>query len=156
MLNYLVNSTHPELAYSVHQCVQICNDPKASHERAVERVIRYLKSTQLGPTECQGIIYLPDRNKSLELYVDASFTGDWNVDGSDEPSLVFSCTGYVIKYANCLVICLSKIQSEITLSTTESEYVALSQSLRDVIPLIAILKELSSAIPALINAPKVH
>lgn len=28
ILNFLVNSTHPELAYSVHQCACFCNNPK--------------------------------------------------------------------------------------------------------------------------------
>ena len=42
MLNYLVNSTHPELAFAVHQCARFCNARKSSHERAVKRIIRYL------------------------------------------------------------------------------------------------------------------
>eukprot|EP00957_Ditylum_brightwellii_P021027 1584842-Ditylum_brightwellii.AAC.1 len=34
MLHFLVNSTHPELAHSVHQCARYCETPKASHKRA--------------------------------------------------------------------------------------------------------------------------
>ena len=33
MLNFLVNSTHPELAYAVHQCARFCDNPKHSHEK---------------------------------------------------------------------------------------------------------------------------
>ena len=36
ILNYLVNTTHPELAYSVHQYARFCNEPKHSHEQAVK------------------------------------------------------------------------------------------------------------------------
>ena len=39
MLNYLVNTTHPELAYSVHQYARFCNEPKHSHEQAVKDII---------------------------------------------------------------------------------------------------------------------
>jgi len=67
-----------------------------------------------------------------------------------------SRTGYVILYANCPIIWCSKLQTEIALSTTESEYIALSQSLRDVIPLIGLLRELQSVLSIPINPPKVH
>ena len=46
--------------------------------------------------------------------------------------------------------------TEITLFTTESEYVALSQSMRDVIPLLDLLKELSDVIPSEDTTPKIH
>lgn len=36
----------------------------------------------------------------------------------------------------------SKLQTEISLSSTESEYIALSQSLREVIPMMELIKEL--------------
>ena len=46
--------------------------------------------------------------------------------------------------------------TEITLSTTESEYAALSQSMRDVIPLLDLLKEPSLVIPSEDATPKIH
>ena len=39
ILNYLVNTTHPELVYSVHQYARFCNEPKHSHEQAVKDII---------------------------------------------------------------------------------------------------------------------
>jgi hypothetical protein len=56
-----------------------------------------------------------------------------------------SRTGYVIKYAGCPLIWASKLQTEIALSSTESEYVALSQSLREVIPIMELIDELQQA-----------
>ena len=67
-----------------------------------------------------------------------------------------SRTGYVICYANCPVIWSSKLQTEIALSTTEAEYIALSQSLRDVIPLIALLEELQQSITFDPSTPVIH
>ena len=39
MLNFLINSTHPELAFAVHQCARFCENPKLSHERAVKKIV---------------------------------------------------------------------------------------------------------------------
>jgi hypothetical protein len=51
--------------------------------------------------------------------------------------------GLVICFAGCSIFWLSKkLQSEVALSTTEAEYIALSHSLRNVIPLLNILVEL--------------
>ena len=135
MLNYLVNCTQPDLAYSVHQCARFCADPKHSHEQAVKRIVRYL--LYLKRHGKLGIRYKPDKSKSIDAFVDASFAGEWNKAWSDEPSSVMSRTGYMILYAGCPIIWCSKLQTEIALSTTESEYIALSNSLRDVIPLLA-------------------
>jgi hypothetical protein len=60
-------------------------------------------------------------------------------------------------YGNCPVVWASKLQSEIALSATEAEYIALSQSLREVTSLFAILEELKQAIPGLnVELPRVH
>lgn len=67
-----------------------------------------------------------------------------------------SRTGYVVLYANCPIIWCSKLQTEISLSTTEAEYIALSQSLRDVIPLIGLLKELQEILEFTSTVPTVH
>jgi len=67
-----------------------------------------------------------------------------------------SWTGYVILYVNCPVIWCSKLQTEIALSTTESEYIVLSQSLCDVIPLIGLLRELQKILSFTSNTPMVH
>ena len=154
MLNYLVMCSHPELSFAVHQCARFCNKPMRVHEQAVKRVIRYLIGTKRN--KCQGTIYRPDHTKSIEVYVDASFAGDWSKTWKEDESSVMSRTGYVINYANCPVVWASKLQTEIALSTTESEYIAFSQSLRDVIPLLGLLGELRDVVPNDPRTPKMH
>ena len=46
-----------------------------------------------------------------------------------------SRTGYVLLFGGCPILWVSKLQTEIALSTMEAEYVALSQSMRDVLPM---------------------
>ena len=154
MLNYLVNYPQPELAYSVHQCARFCAEPRHIHEQAVKNIVRYLK--YLKRINQIGIRYSSNKSKSLETFVDASFAGSWNKTWSDEPTSVMSRTGFLIRYANCPIIWSSKLQTEIALSTTESEYIVLSQSMRDVIPMIDLLSELKNIVPPSENIPTLH
>ena len=137
MLNYLTATTRPDCLFASHQCARFSANPKLSHERAVKRIIRYLKGTS-----DKGLIIKPDITKGIECYVDADFAGGYHFDLNEEPISTFSRTGYVIKYLNVPLIWVSKLQSEIALSTVEAEYIALSQSLRDVIPLLDLIKEM--------------
>ena len=56
-------------------------------------------------------------------------------------------------YANCPILWVSRLQTEIALSTAEAEYIAFSQSLRDVISLITLLKEINKVYPVHVKNP---
>jgi hypothetical protein len=77
------------------------------------------------------------------LIPDADFAGLYNHEHPQDPHCVRSWTGYVILLAGCPVLWKSKLQTEIALSTMEAEYVALSQSCKDLFPLLDQIKELS-------------
>ena len=137
-MNYLEKGTRPDITYATHQCARFCEDPREPHGRAVEHIVKYLKKTKH-----RGIILDPDRAKSLEVYADADFSGNWNKNTAEhDSSTAKSCTGYIILYAGCPIIWCSKLQTQVSLSTTEAEYVSLSQSLREVIPVINLIKEM--------------
>lgn len=101
----------------------------------------------------RGIIYKPDTSRGLECYVDADFAGGWQKADAESADSVMSRTGYVLMYAGCPIHWVSKLQTEIALSTAEAEYIALSQSLREVIPLMSMMKELKAAFPIEIQIP---
>jgi hypothetical protein len=151
MLNYLTATTRPDLAMAVHQAARFCINPKLSHERAINRIGKYLIGTA-----SQGIIFKPDRTKGLECFVDADFAGGWNKSDAIDAGAVMSRTGYVITYAGCPLTWCSKLQSEIALSTTEAEYIALSQALREVIPIITLLNEINEIFPVHKPTPQIH
>ena len=92
----------------------------------------------------QGIYFRPNHSKSINTYVDALFAGDLTPNSGNDPISVMTQTGYVVEYAGCPIIWLGYFQTKITLSTTESEYVALSQSMQDLLPLMTFLLELKS------------
>jgi hypothetical protein len=137
-LNFLEKSTCPEIACAVHQCARFVSNPREFDANAVKYLCRYL----LG-TKDKGIILHPDVSKSFEVHVDCNFAGNWNKeDAMNDPSTAKSQTGYVISYAGCPIIWASKLQTEVVLSTTESAYVGLLESLRTAIITMNLLKEM--------------
>ena len=98
MLNYLQNSTRPEIAMAVHQCARFNNDPKLSHEKAVMRLGKYLLGTR-----GKGLVFKPDVSRGLECFVDADFAGSWSKADAENAESVYSRTGFLIRYAGCPV-----------------------------------------------------
>ena len=85
----------------------------------------------------------PNPKKSFTVHVDANFVGNYNQNTSiHDLSTSKSRTGYVISYAGCPIVWNSKLQTQVALSTTEAEYIALSQALRETIPIINLVNEL--------------
>ena len=78
----------------------------------------------------------------MELYVDADFSGNWDANETWDRDTARSRHGYIIKYEGCAIMWKSQMQTEIALSSTESEYTGLSYGLRDVIPIMRLLKEM--------------
>ena len=137
-LNYLAQTTRPDIMYAVHQIAKYSSDPRQSHGEAILYLIRYLKKTRE-----LGIRFKPDPKKGFECYCDADFSGLWNKTFAPvDPSTSKSRSGWIIFYAGCPVSWASKLQSQVALSTTEAEYIAMSQSLRDVIPIMGLLQEM--------------
>ena len=143
MLLYLAANSHPKIAYAVHQCTRFTHNPKASHGAAVKRICRYLQGTKL-----KGLILKPSKQLTVDCFVDVDFTGQWNVENPEDPLCVKSWTGYVLLVGNCPVQWVSKLQSEISVSMMEAEYISLSMAMQDLIPLQTLVDEVKDLIGA--------
>ena len=141
MLLYLAGHSRPDIAFAVHQCARNTFQPTRKHVNALKRIGRYLKGTRN-----KGIIMCPMSKLQVVCYPDADFAGLYNHEDSQDPHCVRSRTGYVILLAGCPVLWKSKLQTKIALSTMEAEYVALSQSCKDLFPLLDQIKELGNAV----------
>ena len=151
MLGYLQLTSRPDISMAVHQCARFNNDPKLSHEKAIKRICKYLLRSM-----DKGITYRPDASLGLECHVDADFAEGWATSDHNNPEAVLSRTGFVISYAGCPIYWRSKLQTEIALSTTEAEYIALSQAMRDVLPFLTLMEEIHQVIPLVDNDPKFY
>jgi len=136
-MNYLEKGCRSDIAYTVHQCERFSSLPKVEHGKAIRWIARYLRGTWK-----KGTIFRPQKDLGLEVYVDADFAGNWDVNDTANRDTARSRHGYFIMYGGCPVVWKSQLQGEICLSTTESEYTGLSYALRQAIPIIKLLKEM--------------
>ena len=113
---------------------------------------RYLKGTR-----DKGTILRPVEGKGLEVFVDADFAGNWDPEEHEDRDTARSRHGYYITYAGCSILWKSQLQTEIALSSTESEYTGLSYALREAIPIMNLLSEMiKQGIPIKSSDAKVH
>ena len=152
-LNYLAQTTRPDIMYATHQIAKYSSDPRVPHGEAILYLVRYLKRTR-----DLGICFKPDPEKGFECFCDADFSGNWNKQfASVDPSTSKSRSGWVVFYAGCPVCWASKLQSQVALSTTEAEYIAMSQALRDVIPVMNFIQEMNDkGFQVICNLPNVY
>jgi hypothetical protein len=137
-LNYLAQTTRPDIVYATHQLAKYSSDPREPHVEAVLYLICYLKKTQ-----DLGTRFKPDRDKGFECYCNADFSGNWNRHLAPfDPSTAKSRSGWVVFYAGRPVIWASKLHTQVALSTPEAEYIAMSQSLQDVPSIMFLVKEI--------------
>ena len=142
MLLYLSGHTRPDIAFAVNCCARYMFCPKRSHEMALKRLARYLKLTA-----DRGLVLNPNSEVcKIDGYPDADFAGLYGVEKHDDPACVKSRTGFIITFADCPVLWVSKLQTETALSTMEAEIIALAHCCRELFPIIDITMSLGDAV----------
>ena len=134
-MNYLERSCRPDIAYIVHQCARFSTDTRREHGQALRLSGKYLKENGNEGTTLQ-----PEKGRGLEVWVDAEFAGNCNRSESEDRETARSRHGYVIMYEVCPILHKSQMQTEIALSSMESEYTGLSYALREAIPIMRLLR----------------
>ena len=141
MLQYLQAHTRPDITLAVSQCSRFIHSTRRSHELALIRIGQYLKLTRT-----KGLTLQPTTTMGIDCYVDADFAGLWGFEDPQDPISVKSRTGFVLCLAGCPIIWMSKLQSDIALSTMEAEYNALSMALKELLPLKRLVETVAQAI----------
>ena len=132
-LMYLMVGTRPDLAAAVGALSQFAADPCPTHWQALKRVLRYLQAT---PTH--GIRFAGSSNGSdLVGYSDADWAGDIESRRST--------SGYVFMLNSGCISWRSKKQRTVALSSTEAEYMALSEATQEAVWLKAFMNEIGEA-----------
>ena len=140
-LSHVERCTRLDLAYIVHQCARFNAAPKLIHTKAVKWIGRYLQGTK-----DKGYVINPDLQKGLEIYVDSDWAGNWcSKEATSDKDTARSRYGFIIKFADVPIFWASRLQTLIALSSTEAEYIGLSEALREVIPIIELIQELKQA-----------
>jgi hypothetical protein len=132
-LMYLALCTRPDISYAVNYASEFNDKFTKIHVTAVKRIFRYLRGTT-----SYGLMYESTGDINLTGYSDADYAGDKLTRKSR--------TGTLLQIGNSTISWCSQKQSIVAQSTTEAEYVAASQSIKDLLWLNLLKNELLNEI----------
>lgn len=121
MLLYLSTNTRPDIAASVSILSQKVSQPRDVDLTQVKRLIRYIKGTRGRKLR----LNVKGKSKILQVYSDAN----WAEDTSDRKSN----TGFICKFNGGIISWCCRKQNVVALSSTEAEYVALTETCKEVV-----------------------
>lgn len=128
-LMYLSIATRPDISYAIGNVSRYMENPTVVHERALKRILKYVAGTV-----SHGIQFNKNGNHRLIGFSDADYAG--NVDTRK------STSGFVFLYNNSIISWCSSLQQCVSVSTTESEYVAASEAVKELVWLKRLFGEL--------------
>lgn len=128
-LMYIMLCVRPDICFPVGYLGRYQQNPTEAHWQSLKRVVRYLKGSAKTVLKFQ-------RNDAEPLigFADA----DWAADSEDRKSV----SGYVFKVFGSTVSWCSKKQTTVAISSSESEYVALSAATAEALWLAGILEDM--------------
>ncbi len=124
MLLYLVKHSRPDIANAVRECTKVLDGVTMYKYHEMLSIIKYMIDTKdfglrIDPT------YKKNKPWDLVYYSDSDYAGD-----SDTRQ---SISGFILYVCSIPISWRSKAQQSVTLSSSEAEWVALSEAVKEVI-----------------------
>ena len=119
-LMYAMVGTRPDLAYAIGLISRFMSKPGEIHWEAVKWLLRYVK----GSSDL-SLVFTKSKEFRVQGYCDSDFAGDLDKSRSTS-GYVFTVGGNAVSWRSCL-------QSVVALATTEAEYMALSEAVKEAI-----------------------
>lgn len=129
-LVFLASISRPDIAFAVNIVSKFVNNYNQEHWQAVKRIFAYLKGT------------VDYKIQYISCGEECELTGFSDADFANDVETRRSITGYIFFLAGGPITWSSKRQKLVTLSTTESEYVAASAAAKETIWLKKLLRDL--------------
>ncbi|KAG9442249.1 hypothetical protein H6P81_018103 [Aristolochia fimbriata] len=129
-LIYAVVCTRPDISHVVSVVSRFMSNPGREHWQAVKWILRYLRGTS------NTCLEFKKNNFRLVGYVDSDYAGDLDRRRS--------LTGYVFTLENCAISWKATLQHVVALSTTEAEYMAVTEAVKEAIWLQGLYRELNT------------
>ena len=117
-LMYAMVCTRPDLSHAVSVVSRFMSNPGKVHWEAVKWIMRYLR----GSTDV-CLVFKGQKNRGVVGYVDSDYAGDLDKRRS--------LTGYIFTVFGCTISWKATLQSTVALSTTEAEYMALTEAVKE-------------------------
>lgn len=131
-LMYVMLGTHPDLSIAVNYCSRFQDKPNDRLWKALKRILRYIKGT----IDLE-LFYTKHEKTKLVGYADSDYAGD-------ERDRI-STTGYLYKVFGGTVCWTTRKQTSTALSSTEAEYVALTEAACEGIWLVNLFEDINVA-----------
>ena len=130
-LMYAMVCIRPDISHAVGTVSRYMHNPGKEHWLAVKWILRYIQKTL-----DVGLIFEKDDMDGQHVvgYCDSDYAGDLDKRRST--------TGYVFTLAKAPVSWKSTLQSTVALSTTEAEYMAITEAVKEAIWLQGLLDDL--------------
>lgn len=128
-LMYLAIATRPDIAFAVNTVSRHLENPSPVDVTAVKRIMKYLR----GSAE-HGILFESNGGITLNAFSDADYAGDRDTRRST--------SGFIFMFGTGPIAWCSQRQKCVALSTTESEYIAASESVKELVWLQRLMSDL--------------
>jgi hypothetical protein len=123
MLLWLMKHTRPDIGNAVREASKVMDSATEGHMKYLLRIIKYVLLTKDRMLKMKPI---GSQDKTILIgYCDSDYAGDKDTRKS--------VTGYVIYLEGCMIDWKSKSQKSVTLSSTEAEYVSISEISKDLV-----------------------
>jgi transposase InsO family protein len=126
-LNYAMRTTRPDIAFAVSCLSRYMESPSIDHHRQLKHLLRYIRGT----TDLMLVFGLSD--DGLVGHSDSDYAADRD-DSKSTSAYVYQLFGGPISWK-------SQKQSVVATSTTEAEYIGLSNASREALYLIQLLHD---------------
>ena len=128
-LLYLTLGTRYDITHAVIMMSQFMVNPSKEHIQKALYIVKYVKSTINGKLTYNGF-----QNEGIIAYADA----DW----AQDPIMRRSVSGNLVIMAGCPISWISRKQRTVALSSTEAEYMSMSDCSRQVMWIKSLFSEL--------------
>jgi hypothetical protein len=147
---YLMLATRPDLSYAVGAVSQFSSAPSVDHLAALHHILRYIRGSahlQLHLTRCSAFEATPKATPLTKPHYpkilwDTEITGYSDSDWAGCLDSRHSTGAYIFLAGQSPVSWSSKKQATVALSSTEAEYMALTQATKEAIWLRFLLSEI--------------
>lgn len=128
-LMYAMCGTRPDIGYAVSTLSRFNHNPSSEHYNAALRILKYLQGTSN-----LGILYESGGSHNILGYSDSGY--------ADDKQCRRSTAGYVFLLGGGAIAWKSKLQKTTAMSSTEAEYMALGQAVKEALWIKGLMGEL--------------
>ena len=137
MLLYLLKHSRPDLSNAVRKLTKVMDSATPGHMKAMLRVVKYVLDTSAWRLQMKT-----DKGEKgkwkIEAFSDSDYAGDRDTRRS--------VSGYVILVNGCVVSWRSQSQKSVTLSSSEAEYVAASETVAKMLYIKQVLEGMGEVV----------